>query len=561
MSQHPDYDKVGPKNLEANYTAGEDGSLHEEDDSKPQLVRRLSARQVQMIALGGTIGSGLFLGTGKSLHKGGPASLLIAYAIVGVIVYLVMLSLGEMAAYMPISGSFGVYATRFVNEPFGFAIQWNYWANDAISTAADLVAAQLLIAYWSATFPGWAVSLIFLAFLVGVNLISVRSYGEMEYILSLLKIATIIVFIVLGICVNAGANTMHEYIGGRNWHIGDAPFVGGIGGFASVFVSASFAYGGTESIGITAGETRHPEKVIPKTVRNVFFRILLFYILSLLIVGLNVPYNYPKLSSGDAVTSPFTIVFMQAGSNVAGSFINAVILTSVLSAGNHALYAGTRLLYSLAAVRQAPSVFASISRWGHVPWVALLSTASISGLCFGSSHIGAGDLWTWLQNLVGVSNQLAWISIGVASIRFRRALKVQDKLDRLSYRNWTQPWGPWVVVLGSSFIVLVQGWSAFAPWAVSDFFSYYVELLIVLVFYLGWCVIKRRWFKLVRLDMMDLETDRLSNIDRAVVHDSGDATHGSIHEVDSREKASDPVETTYRQTWQRRLKECFIWIF
>ena len=531
-------------------------------DTHASLARRLSSRQVQMIAIGGTIGSGLFLGTGKSLSKGGPASLLICYAIIGVIVYLVMLSLGEMAAFMPISGSFGVYATRFINEPSGFAIQWNYWANDAISTAADLVATQLLIQYWSATFPGWAVSLIFLAFLVGVNLVSVRAYGEMEYVLSLLKVATIIVFIILGICVNAGANTSHQYIGGKNWYVGDAPFVKGIGGFASVFVSAAFAYGGTESIGITAGETRDPAKVIPKTIRNVFFRILLFYVLAILIVGLNVPYNYPKLSSGDAVTSPFTIVFQMAGSNVAGSFINAVILTSVLSGGNHALYAGTRLLYSLAAVRQAPSIFSKISPITHVPWIALLSTASISGLCFGSSYIGAGTLWTWLQNLVGVSNQLAWISIGIASIRFRRALKVQDKLHQLSYRNWTQPWGPWVVVLGSSFIVLIQGWSAFAPWDTSDFFSYYVELLIMVFFYFLWCAFKRRWFPLVSLGSMDLETDTMfANTVQAQLR-------RNIHEPSSQHSiergatysyaTGDPVK---EEPWRYRLKRTVEYVF
>ena len=472
----------------------------------PALARSLSARQIQMIAIGGTIGSGLFLGTGKSLANGGPASLLIAYAIVGVVVYLTVLSLGEMAAYIPISGSFGVYATRFVNEPFGFAIQYNYWLNDAVSTAADLVAAQILIAFWNESFPGWAVSLIFLAFLVVVNIISVRTYGEMEYILSLLKVATIIVFIILGICVNAGANTSHTYIGGSNWRIPGAPFVGGIGGFASVFVSASFAYGGTESIGITAGETANPARTIPKTVRNVFFRILLFYILGLLIVGLNVPYNYPGLSSGGSAKSPFTIVFEQAGSQVAGSFMNAVILTSVLSAGNHALYAGTRLLYSLACVRQAPWFFSNVSK-RRVPWIALLTTASISGLCFGASFIGAGQLWTWLQNLVGVSNQLAWVAIGVASIRFHRAVRAQGKDSYLPYRNWTQPWGPWVVVLGSTFMILVQGWSAFAPWDVSNFFSYYVELLIMLLFYLIWCAFKRRWFRLVSLEAMDLESD------------------------------------------------------
>ena len=477
--------------------------------SQPALARRLSARQIQMIALGGTIGSGLWLSTGKSLHTGGPASLLIAYAIIGVIIYLVMICLGEMAAYIPISGSYGVYASRFVNEPFGFAIQWNNCVGDAIAVAADLVATQLVIQYWNENFPSWVVSLIFLAFVVGVNLTSVRSYGELEYILSLLKVTTIIIFIILGICVNAGANKTHDYIGGRYWHIDDAPFVGGIGGFASVFVSAAFAYGGTESIGITAGETRNPMTTIPKTVRNVFFRVLLFYVLSILIIGLNVPYNYPGLSSKETITSPFTIVFEQAGSQVAGSFINAVVLTSVLSAANHALYAGTRFLYSLGAIGQAPRIFARVSRYTRVPWVALLSIASVSGLCFGSSYIGAGQLWTWLQNLVGVSNQLAWISIGISSIRFRRALKVQGKLERLPYKNWTQPWGPWVVVLGSGFILLIQGWSAFAPWDTSDFFSYYVELLIVLFFYVVWCALKLRWFLLVKLETMDLDSDAM----------------------------------------------------
>jgi amino acid transporter, AAT family len=513
-----------------------------------QLARRLSARQVQMIALGGTIGSGLFLGTGKSLANGGPASLLIAYAIVGVIVYLTMLALGEMAAYMPISGSFGVYATRFVNPPFGFAIQWNYWANDAISTAADLVAAQILIAYWNESFPGWVVSLIFWVFLIVVNVISVRSYGEMEYVLSLLKVATIIVFIILGICVNAGANTTHTYIGGRNWHIPGAPFVDGIGGFASVFVSASFAYGGTESIGITAGETANPARTIPRTVRNVFFRIVLFYILSLLIVGLNVPYDHPGLDSGDSQTSPFTIVFQQAGSEAAGSFINAVILTSVLSAGNHALYAGTRLLYSLGSVRQAPRIFSTVAARTHVPWVALLTTASISGLCFGSSFIGAGQLWTWLQNLVGVSNQLAWVAIGVASIRFRRAIRLQGKEDLLPYRNWTQPWGPWVVVLGSIFMILVQGWSAFAPWDVSSFFSYYVELLVVTVFYLAWCAINRYWFPLVRLEEMDLESERWQT--------------GAIAGEDAGEDGVDGQESkTAGRSIKHRASRYLSWIF
>lgn len=232
-----------------------------------------------------------------------------------------MLSLGEMAAFVPVAGSFCTYAGRFVDDSLGFALTWNYWLNDAISTAADIIALQLLLKFWTDNFPGWAISLIFLLLVIGLNLLTVRVYGEVEYWLSLLKVITIVVFIIVGIAVNCGANTDHQYIGGHNWHVGDAPFVGGIGGFASVFVTASFAYGGTESIAVTAGETKNPAKNLPKVVRNVFWRILLFYILSILIIGLNVPYNYPNLSEKNTKTSPFTIVFTQVGSNVAGSFM------------------------------------------------------------------------------------------------------------------------------------------------------------------------------------------------------------------------------------------------
>ena len=301
--------------------------------NEDRLRRSLSARQVQMIAIGGTIGTGLFLGTGKSLATGGPASLLICYSIVGAIVYSTMLALGEMAAFVPVAGSFCTFAGRYVDDAFGFALTWNYWFNDAVSTAADLVALQLLVQYWTDVFPWYALGIIVWVLIVLANIINVRAYGELEYWLSLLKVVTIIIFIILSIAVNAGANNDYGYIGGKFWTVGDAPFVGGIGGFASVFVTASFAYGGTESIAITAGETKDPARTLPKVVRNVFWRILLFYILSALMIGLNIPYNYPNLSTKSSRTSPFTIAFQMAGSKAAGSFVNAVILTSVVSAG------------------------------------------------------------------------------------------------------------------------------------------------------------------------------------------------------------------------------------
>ncbi|KAK7214587.1 hypothetical protein V2G26_002590 [Clonostachys chloroleuca] len=488
---------------ESNGVVDEEGSpRHVQQD---RLRRSLSARQVQMIAIGGTIGTGLFLGTGKSLATGGPASMLICYAITGGIVFVTMLCLGEMSAFVPVAGSFCTFAGRFVDDAFGFALTWNYWFNDAVSTASDLVALQLLLEYWTTNFPGWALSLIFWAVLILANIITVRAYGEVEYWLSLLKIITIIVFIVMGIVVNAGGNATGHYIGGENWHIPGAPFVGGIGGFASVFVTASFAYGGTESIAITAGETKDPTRNMPKVVKNVFWRILLFYILSILLIGLNVPYTYPNLSTKTSHTSPFTIVFEMTGAKAAGSVINAVILTSVLSAGNHALFAGARLLYTLAMQGHAPAVFGKLNRQ-QVPWVAVLATSLIAGLCFGSSFIGAGQLWSWLQNIVGVSNQLSWISIGIASIRFRSGLERQGKTHLLPFKNWTYPVGPWISVLLGSFLVLVQGWSCFSPkFSAVDFVSFYIELPVMLLMFVIWKLVKRT--KFVKLEEMDLETD------------------------------------------------------
>jgi len=447
-----------------------------------------------MIAIAGTIGTGLFLGTGRSLAQGGPAAMLICYAVVACVVYITLLLLGEMATQYPVAGSFNAYATRFFSPSYGFALSWNYWFNDAVSLASDLTAAQLVLQFWT-TWNSWVVSLLFWVFLVSVNAIHVRAYGELEYWLSFLKVATIIVFIIVGILVNVGVNTSHQYIGSQYWRIPGAPFVGGFGGFANVFVTASFAYGGTESLGITAGETKNPSRNMPRVVKFVFWRILLFYIISILLIGLNVPYDYPGLSNKSTTTSPFTIVFSQAGSTVAASFMNTVILTSVLSGGNHALFAGTRVLHSLASVRpqgQAPRLFSRTTKSG-IPVYALLATSSIGVLCFGSSFIGGGELWGWLQNLVGVSNQIAWLSIGIASLRWRKAWVQQGRpLDEIKFRaTWTWPWGPYFVIVTVIALILIQGWSSIHPFNAVTFVSFYIEIPIMIVMYLGWILIAR----------------------------------------------------------------------
>lgn len=484
---------LGPPSQGSNY-----GSIQVDHDYRTLrrgLRRGLSARQVQMIAIAGTIGTGLFLGTGRSLAQGGPASMLICYAIVGFIVHITLLLLGEMATQYPVAGSFNAYTTRFFSPSYGFALAWNYWFNDAVSLASDLTAAQLVLQFWTPPNP-WVVSVVFWILLVGVNALHVKGYGELEYWLSSLKIATIVLFIICGVLVNVGLNSEHRFIGVSNWTIPGAPFVGGFGGFARVFVTASFAFGGTESLGITAGETRKPSKNMPRVIKLVFWRIMIFYILSALLIGLNVPWDYPNLSNRSTTTSPFTIVFREAGSTAAASFMNTVILTSVLSAGNHALFAGTRVLYGLSVTTppQAPKLLSWTNSSG-VPIPALLVTSSISALCFATSFIGSGELWGWLQNIVGVSNQIAWLSIGLSSWRFRQAWVRQGRpLDELKFRaSWTWPWGPPFVVVSVSLLVLIQGWSSIIPtFSLVDFISFYIEVPIIVVMFFAWLFFSRR---------------------------------------------------------------------
>lgn len=473
---------------------------------REELNRALAPRHINMISIAGIIGTGLYLGTGHSLNIGGPGSLLISYSVVGFIVYLTLLALGEMSTFMPISGSFGSYAKKFISESFGFAILINYWFNDAVSVASDLTALQIIFEYWEIKIPYWGISLIVWFFLLLLNVIHVRMYGEAEYWLAMLKVLAIIAFFIISIMVNLGYNQNHKYIGFKNWTYGEAPFVNGFKGFATLFVSSSFAYGGTESLTLTGGEAKNPIRNTPKIIKTVIWRILIFYILTCFFIGLNVPYNYPNLNEQNVVTSPFTIVFQMIGSHTAGSFMNVVILTSIISASNHALFAGSRVLYNLGVEGYIfPRFITRTNRYG-VPYVAVIITWIIGGSCFASSFIGAGTLWIWLQNLVGVSNQLAWLSILITSVRFRQGLLEQGMTHELYFKNWTYPWGVWIGIFATSVIIFVQGWSSFSPWNTSAFFSYYIQLFIFPICWIGWWIYRRVSF--VKVEEMDFVTDR-----------------------------------------------------
>ncbi|EDK42540.1 hypothetical protein LELG_00718 [Lodderomyces elongisporus NRRL YB-4239] len=483
-------------------SSSQDYHGHTED-----LNRSLSPRVINMITIAGVIGTGLYLGTGKMLATGGPLSLLLNYMIIGIVVFFMMLSLGEMSAQFPVSGSFTTYAKRFGSDSLGFAMLINYWFNDCCSVAADLTALQLVVQYWT-DFHWYVISIIFWVFLLFLNVIHVRVYAEAEYWLALLKVVTIIIFFIISICVNAGKNQQHEYIGFKYWSYGDAPFVNGFRGFCSLFVSAAYAFGGLESVSITAGETKNPNKTIPKTVKATFIRIIIFYVFTAFFIGMNIPYDYPNLSTKTVAVSPFTLVFQQVGSKAGGSYMNVVVLLSVISAGNHALFAGSRLAYNLSTQGYIPKIFLPLNRF-RVPYVAVIVTWFIGGLCFASAFVGTGELWNWLQSIVGLSNLISWWIIGVVSLRFRRGYEKQGRTHELIFKNWSYPFGPWFVVIVGAFIILVQGWSTFSPFSVSDFFQSYLELgVFPICFIFWWLVIRRGKDKFVRAADMDLDTDR-----------------------------------------------------
>ncbi|GAA5860050.1 hypothetical protein JCM8547_003074 [Rhodosporidiobolus lusitaniae] len=449
------------------------------------LQRRLNPRQIGMISIAGTIGTGLFLGTGSSLITGGPGSLLINYSIIGALMFVLVNCVTEMVTQLPVAGAWPTYVHRFIDEPAAFAYGWLSVAGLSVAIAGDLVVTQLLIQWWTDKLV-WLIALFFIAGLAATNLFTVKAYGELEYWLALLKVIAIVIFFIVGIVVNAGGNTDRTYIGAKNWTIGEAPFVNGFAGFASLFVNAAFAYGGTESVGIAAAEAKNPTRQLKRIASRILGRILVFYVLTVLLINFNVPYTYPDLSTASTATSPFTIVLSQAGARAGGSFMNVVILTSVLSACNMGLFGGSRILYGMSLRGHAPAVFSELTKRG-VPWASTLLIITISLVFFGISFApgGAGKIWTYCQAVVGVNNQFGWVFIGLSSWRMRSAWVKQGKpLPALKAPNPMGSWGAPIVVVSFVFIILVQGWSSFSPsFNAEKFVQSYLEIPVLFVLY------------------------------------------------------------------------------
>ena len=418
---------------------------------------------MNMIAIGGAIGTGLFVAGGETVSKAGPGGALVAYIFIGVMVYFLMTSLGEMASYLPVSGSFQTYAERYVDRSLGFALGWNYWFNWAITVAAELVAGALIMKYWFPDVPAAVWSGAFLIILFVLNYLSTRSYGESEFIFAGIKVITVLVFLGAGTLLILGLGPTPSP-GFSNWTIGDAPFAGGLGAMLGIFMVAGFSFQGTEMIGIAAGESEDPEKNVPRAVHSIFWRILIFYLGAFTVIGFLIPYTDPNLLNTEIENisiSPFTLVFERFGLVAAASIMNAVILTAVLSAGNSGLYVSTRMLYAMAETGQAPKCFLKLNKRG-VPSYALFATVVFGLAAFLTSLIGEGKAYDWLVNISGMAGFITWIGIAICHFRFRRAYIAQGKdLKDLPYKATWFPFGPLLALIMCIIVTAGQNYSAF----------------------------------------------------------------------------------------------------
>lgn len=455
-----------------------DGAVDYRDHQ--HLHRGLKSRHITMIAIGGAIGTGLIIGTGKALQQSGyvastgnmskadtyrPASILISYTAVGLLVYIVMCGLGEMAAWLPHASGFSGYASRFVDPALGFALGWTYWCKYVITTPNQLTASALIIQEWKPATevnPGVWIA-IFMVTIIAINYFGIRFFGELEFWLSSIKVVVIVGLILLSFLLAVGAGpgpaTGFKYYkdpGAFAEYIdkGDA---GRFYGFWSSFVNAVFAYLGTELIGVTVGEAQNPRKTIPRAIKLTFYRILFFYCLSVFFLGMLVPYDSDDLKTAvntkaSASASPFVVAIRLAGIPHLPGILNGCILLFTFSASNSDLYIASRTLFGLAERGHAPKIF----RWTDtrgVPVPALGISALFCCSAFMNAASDSSTVFSYFVNLVTIFGLCSWISLLVTHIYFVRARKAQGITD--DQMPYVAPLGIWGSYIGLSFCVLI----------------------------------------------------------------------------------------------------------
>jgi lysine-specific permease len=356
--------------------------------------------------------------------------------------------------------------------------------------------------YWSA---------IFLAIIFGINALTVKGFGESEFFFSLVKVLAIIAFIIIGIWMIVKIMLTPGAEAFANWSIGDAPFVGGFQALIGVAMIAGFSFQGTEMVGVAAGESKDPKKTIPVAIKQIFWRILLFYIVCIFIIGTLIAYNDPRLlqaaATDNIALSPFTLLYEKAGFAFAASIMNAVILTAILSAGNSGMYSSTRMLFDMARKGSAPKMFARLDPRG-VPMNALYATTAIAALCFLTTFFGEQEVFNWLLNMSGMCGFIVWLGIAISHYRFRKGYLAQGyKLEDLAYRAKFFPFAPWFAFILCTIVVLGQNYQDVLAGHWMGVLSTYISIPLFLAIWFGYKWKKKT--KLVSYQEMDVQPMKL----------------------------------------------------
>jgi lysine-specific permease len=428
------------------------------DASQAGLKRDLKRRHMIMIAIAGTIGTGLFLTSGSTIATAGPGGALLAYVLIGIWLIFVTQAISEIATLLPLPGAFNAWGGRVFDEAFSFMMTWMYCINWLLMISAELSASALIVSFWlpdDTKVPPWIVPLIIIILMLFINIAGVKTYGELAYWFSLPKVITIIIFIICGILVAAGAVGGHTY-GFENWRIEGAPFKGGFTSFIHTLISVAYAYSGVEITGVTAAESRNPHKHVPRAVNTVLIRISFFYIASIFLLGTIVANNDPMLVNTDrsVAKAPFTIVFVKAGINGAANIMNAIVFTSIFSATNICFYVTTRMLLSLSRNGWVHKSIGYINSRG-VPMVAVAVVTACSCLSLITIFVGSGVVFRWFISIIGSITFQYWIYILLLHFRFRYCWKAQGRaVNDLPYVAWGYPYGNILgVVIGLLCIV------------------------------------------------------------------------------------------------------------
>ncbi|KAK4871121.1 hypothetical protein LT330_000358 [Penicillium expansum] len=485
-----------------------------------QLRRDFKSRQVNMLAIAGALGTGLIIGTGTGLSRGGPGSLLIAYTVTGAVIYFVMTAMGEMASFLPMESGFNGYASRFVDPALGFATGWNYFLKYAIVLANNLTAAGLVIQYWR---PDLNVAIWVTVFAVVV--LHVGSFGEAEFMLSSIKIIALIVAMLTCLIVSLGGSPNHQRVGFRYWsepgafaeYLETGP-VGKFLGFFACLVQSCFAYTGTEVVGVAFAETPNPRRNIPRAIRQTLWRISVFYILGVFLIGMAVPYNNDLLigstkASTGASASPYVIAMKLGNIGVLPDIMNAAILVFVVSAANTDIYVGARTLYSLAKEGHAPKIFTRTTKRG-VPIYGVAATSMFSLLAYMNAAKSASTVFGYFVSLVTVFGTLNWVNILVSYLGFRRGMKKQgESREQLPYKGPLQPYGTWFALAFTIIIIVFNGksshcYNAFIPhFKLANFLTSYIGVAVYAINIVSWKIFART--RHVKAEEMDLITGRL----------------------------------------------------